>query len=207
MSIYGRHRKTKLPLQHNSKIHALGGQFGNLRRISIGRMRIDRKPASSPRKPCDHAACPPLLEASRRPDPKPVPPISQTGPTGSGKPVPLVLQTSPTGFGICSTLSLRGSVLRLKLRNPSPDGFVAKPPNPACRLRLLAATLHRLLISDFILLFLPPCGPHLIPSATGSLEPSLLVFSTPRRSHRHRPFALVLHLHQRKSSCNLHLQY
>jgi hypothetical protein len=34
-------------------------------------------------------------------------------------------------------------------------------------------------IHDFILLFLPPCGPHLTPLATGSLEQSLLVFSTP----------------------------
>jgi hypothetical protein len=32
---------------------------------------------------------------------------------------------------------------------------------------------------DFILLFFPPCGPHLTPLATGSLERSLLVFSTP----------------------------
>jgi hypothetical protein len=29
------------------------------------------------------------------------------------------------------------------------------------------------------LLFMPPCGPHLTPLATGSLERSLLVFSTP----------------------------
>jgi hypothetical protein len=34
-------------------------------------------------------------------------------------------------------------------------------------------------VHDFILLFMPPCGPHLTPLATGSLEPSLLVFSTP----------------------------
>jgi hypothetical protein len=27
------------------------------------------------------------------------------------------------------------------------------------------------------------------------------------RPHRRRPFALVLHLHQHQSSCNLHLQY
>jgi hypothetical protein len=37
------------------------------------------------------------------------------------------------------------------------------------------ATLHRLCVHDFFLLFLPLCGPHLIPSATRSLEPSLLV--------------------------------
>jgi hypothetical protein len=41
-------------------------------------------------------------------------------------------------------------------------------------LRLYQETVH-----DFILLFMPPCGPHLTPLATGSLERSLLVFSTP----------------------------
>jgi hypothetical protein len=41
-------------------------------------------------------------------------------------------------------------------------------------LRLNQETIH-----DFIPLFLPPCGPHLTPLATRSLEPSLLVFSTP----------------------------
>jgi hypothetical protein len=40
-------------------------------------------------------------------------------------------------------------------------------------LRLYQETVH-----DFILLFMPPCGPHLTPLATGSLERSLLVFST-----------------------------
>jgi hypothetical protein len=41
-------------------------------------------------------------------------------------------------------------------------------------LRLNQETVH-----NFVLLFLLPCGPHLTPLATGSLEPSLLVFSTP----------------------------
>jgi hypothetical protein len=41
-------------------------------------------------------------------------------------------------------------------------------------LRLNQETVH-----DFILLFMPPCGSHLTPLATGSLERSLLVFSTP----------------------------
>jgi hypothetical protein len=41
-------------------------------------------------------------------------------------------------------------------------------------LRLYKETVH-----DFILLFMLPCGPHLTPLATGSLEQSLLVFSTP----------------------------
>jgi hypothetical protein len=45
------------------------------------------------------------------------------------------------------------------------EGLILNPPNK---------TIH-----DFILLFMPPCGPHLTPLATGSLERSLLVFSTP----------------------------
>jgi hypothetical protein len=42
-------------------------------------------------------------------------------------------------------------------------------------LRLNQETVH-----DFIPLFLLPCGPHLTPLATEPVEPSLLVFSTPR---------------------------
>jgi hypothetical protein len=47
-------------------------------------------------------------------------------------------------------------------------------PGSTLVLRLNQETAH-----DFILLFMPPCGPHLTPLSTGSLEPSLLVFSTP----------------------------
>jgi hypothetical protein len=47
-------------------------------------------------------------------------------------------------------------------------------PGSTLVLRLYQETIH-----DFILLFMPPCGPHLTPLATGSLERSLLVFSTP----------------------------
>jgi hypothetical protein len=57
------------------------------------------------------------------------------------------------------------------------------------------------------LAFLPPCGPHLTPLATGSLESVLLVSPLLGGPARHRPFAPTLHLHQCKSSCNLHLQY
>jgi hypothetical protein len=41
-------------------------------------------------------------------------------------------------------------------------------------LRLNHETVH-----NFILLFMPPCGPHLTPLAIESLERSLLVFFTP----------------------------
>jgi hypothetical protein len=59
----------------------------------------------------------------------------------------------------------------------------------------------------FVLLFLPPCGPHLTMLATGSLESGLLVSPLLRGPARHRSFTPTLHLHQRKSSRNLHLQY
>jgi hypothetical protein len=51
---------------------------------------------------------------------------------------------------------------------------VPRNPGSTLVLRLYQETVH-----DFILLFMLPCGPHLAPLATGSLERSLLVFSTP----------------------------
>jgi hypothetical protein len=62
-------------------------------------------------------------------------------------------------------------------------------------------------IDDFVFLFLPPCGPHLTPLVTESLESGQLVSALLGGPARHRPFAPTLHLHQRKSSRNLHLQY
>jgi hypothetical protein len=47
-----------------------------------------------------------------------------------------------------------------------------RSPGSTLVLRLNQETVH-----DFVPLFLPPCGLHLTPLATGSLEPSLLVFS------------------------------
>jgi hypothetical protein len=42
----------------------------------------------------------------------------------------------------------------------------------------LVLKLYQETVHDFILLFMPPCGPHLTPLTTGSLERSLFVFST-----------------------------
>jgi hypothetical protein len=49
-----------------------------------------------------------------------------------------------------------------------------RSPGSTLVLRLNQETVH-----DFILLIMPPCGPHLTPLANGSLKRSLLVFSTP----------------------------
>jgi hypothetical protein len=42
----------------------------------------------------------------------------------------------------------------------------------------LVLWLNQETVLDFIMLFVPPCGPHLTLLATGSLKRSLLVFST-----------------------------
>jgi hypothetical protein len=69
--------------------------------------------------------------------------------------------------------------------------FVAQPRN---RLRLCLALLA------IMRLALDPVG-HRVPRT----KPTCL--SRPWKLHTHRPFALVVHPYQRKSNCNLHLQY
>jgi hypothetical protein len=67
------------------------------------------------------------------------------------------------------TLQTRCSLCQSPLMTRLP-----RSPGSTLVLRLNQETVH-----DFILLFMPPCGPHLTPLATGSLERSLHVFSTP----------------------------
>jgi hypothetical protein len=62
-------------------------------------------------------------------------------------------------------------------------------------------------VYDFVLLFFPPCGPHLTPFCHWSIEPSLFVSPLLGGPTRLRPFAPALHFNQHKSSRNLHLQY
>jgi hypothetical protein len=64
---------------------------------------------------------------------------------------------------------------RCSLRQSPLMTRLPRSPGSTLVLRLNQENVH-----DFILLFMPPCGPHLTPLATGSLERSLLVFYTPR---------------------------
>jgi hypothetical protein len=63
---------------------------------------------------------------------------------------------------------------RCSLRQSPLMTRLPRSPGSTLVLRLYEETAH-----DFILLFMLPCGPHLTPLATRSLERSLLVFSTP----------------------------
>jgi hypothetical protein len=71
----------------------------------------------------------------------------------------------------------------------------------------LVLRLNQETIPDFVLLFLPPCGPHLFSFGHWVYRAEPTCLSTPRWPHGLRPFVPALHLHQCKSSRNLHLQY
>jgi hypothetical protein len=120
----------------------------------------------------------------------------------------------------CCTSVFGSSVLALWI-NQGTQWFSGEPPETPrtrCSLRqsplmtrlpcspgsTLVLRLNQETVHDFILLFMPPCGPHLTPLATGSLEPSLLVFSTPG-GLTGDDLSRLFFTYQ--SSCNLHLQY
>jgi hypothetical protein len=88
-----------------------------------------------------------------------------------------------------------------------PDGFVVNHCKPHVQTTIVRCYPAPAPVNEFVLLFLPPCSPHLTPLTTGSLKPSLLVPLLLGGPARHRPFAPALHMHQHKSSRNLHLQY
>jgi hypothetical protein len=100
----------------------------------------------------------------------------------------------------CCCTSVFGSSVLALLNNQGTQWFYGEPPETPrtrCSLRqsplmtrltcspgsTLVLRLYQGTFHDFILPFLPPCGSHLTPLATGSLEQSLLVFST-WRPHR-----------------------
>jgi hypothetical protein len=109
---------------------------------------------------------------------------------------------STTGTQWFSGEPLEISRTRCSLRQSPLMTWLPHSPDSNLVLRLYQETVH-----DFILPFLPPCGPHLTPLATGSLgtKPTCLLHTW--GPHRQRAVALVLHPHQHQSSCNLHLQY
>jgi hypothetical protein len=96
----------------------------------------------------------------------------------------------------CRTSIFDSSVLAFWI-NQGTQWFSGEPPETPrtwCSLRqsplmtrlprspgsTLVLRLNQEIVHNFILSFLPSCGLHLTPLATGYLERSLLVFSTPR---------------------------
>jgi hypothetical protein len=85
-------------------------------------------------------------------------------------------------------------VLRAKPRNRPPMVLWANHQTPRARpglppsLLTLPPPCTGSIIHDFFLLVSPPCGPHLVPPSTGSLEPSLHVSPSPRGPSRLKTF-------------------
>jgi hypothetical protein len=119
--------------------------------------------ASSRRKPCDPAACPPLRSFPTCPDP------------------------------VSVVLGLR-TWLKPKPRNRPLMVLWANHQTPRARPGLPPSLLTRpppctgSIVHDFVLLVSPPCGPHLVPPSTGSLEPSQLVCPSPGGPSRLKTF-------------------
>jgi hypothetical protein len=107
-----------------------------------------------------------------------------------------MLHTGQTGQTHWSDRSVFGSSVLTLWINQGTQRFSGEPlktPRTRCSFRqsplmtrlprspgsILVLRLYEETVLDFILLFLPPCGSHLTPLATVSLERSLLVFSTP----------------------------
>jgi hypothetical protein len=150
----------------------LEGEIGNLCHRSIRR------------KPFDPDVCPPLRSLWTA--------SSHTSQTGA----PHRSDRYPPVRSVWSCyISVFGSSVLALWTNQGTQWFSGEPletPRTRCSLRqsplmtrlprspgsTLILRLNQEIVHDFILLFMPPCGPHLTPLATGSLEPSLLVFST-----------------------------
>jgi hypothetical protein len=167
----------------------LEGKIVNLCHRSIGRMPDDRNLLSL------DASLVILTRVLRFRDfglrhRTPVRPVLLTGQTGthrSDPPVRPVWSCCISVF-VCSVLALwinQGTQwfsgeppetprTRCSIRQSPLMTRLPRSPGSTLVLRLNQETVH-----DFILLFMPPCGPHLAKQATRSLERSLLVFSTP----------------------------
>jgi hypothetical protein len=85
-------------------------------------------------------------------------------------------------------------VLRPKPRNRPPMVLWANHQTPRARAGLPPSLLTQpppctgSIIHDFVLLISTPCGPHLVPPSTRSLEPSLLVSPSPGGPSRLKTF-------------------
>jgi hypothetical protein len=155
---------TRLPLTQLLAIQPTQGHLCNVCGSCHRTATPSPHPTSFRRKPCDPAKCPPPRSFLTRPDP-----------------VSVVLGPSDL-------------VLRPKPRNRPPMVLWANHQTPRARPGLPPSLLTRpppctgSIVHDFILLVSPPCGPHLVPPSTGSLEPRLLASPSPGGPSRLKTF-------------------
>jgi hypothetical protein len=149
----------------------LEGEFGNLCNHSIRRMPGNRNLLSLGAS----LATPTRVlrfEVSRLRRRTPVRPVWSCCSTVFGSSVLALWINQGTEW--FSSEPLETSRTRCSLQQSPLMTWLPRSSSSSLVFRLNQETVH-----DFILLFVPPCGPHLTPLATRSLERSLLVFSTP----------------------------
>jgi hypothetical protein len=181
----GGNRKSKIPLLNNLGYKPLKGGFGSLQVFSIGRMPGDRNllslDASLAIPTCVlrfedsglRRRTPGQTGAPHRSDRyPPVRPVWRCCSTVFGSLVLALWINQGTQWFCCEPLETPRT--RCSLRQSPLMTLLPHSPGSTLVLRFYQETVH-----DFILLFMPPYGPHLTPLATGSLERRLLVFSTP----------------------------
>jgi hypothetical protein len=89
----------------------------------------------------------------------------------------------------------------------NPVGFVVNCRKPRLQPSVVSRYPTLASIDDFVLLFLPPCGPHLTPLATGSLESGLLSSEAPQGIDLSRPLFTCTNANQAATcTCNTWLR-
>jgi hypothetical protein len=180
LRLYGGNRKSKIPFSNNYRYKPLKGGFGRLEAFSIGRIPGDRNLLS-----LDASLAIPTrvlrFEDSGLRRRTPAMSVLLTGQNDTHRSDPPV---SPVWH--CYSTIFGSSVLALWI-NQGTQWFSGDPPETPrnwCSLRqsplmtrlprspgsTLVLRLNQETVHDFILLFMPPSGPHLTPLTTGSLE-------------------------------------
>jgi hypothetical protein len=85
----------------------------------------------------------------------------------------------------------RASGLGFVVQPSNPAGFLVNRRKPLVQTPVMSRYPAPAPVRDFVLLFLPPCSPHLTPLAIGSLKTSLLVSPLLGGPARHRPSRLL----------------
>jgi hypothetical protein len=154
---------TRLPLTHYWRYNPRRGIYVMFVGLAIGRPRLLR----TPRPPdASHAILSRVLrfEASRH---------------------ARIPSPSCWAFGLCFEAQSRNRPLMVLWANhQTPRARPGLPPSPLTRPPPCTGSI----VHDFVLLVSPPCGPHLVPPSTGSLEPILLVSPSPGGPSRLKTF-------------------
>jgi hypothetical protein len=154
---------TRLPLTQQLTIQPTQGIYVMFVGLAIGRPRLRR----TPRLPTQAMRSRRVSSASKLPD-TPGSRLRRVGPSD------LVLRPKPRNR----------PPMVLWANHQTPRAWSGLPPSLLTRPPPRTGSI----VHDFVFLVSPPCGPHLVPLSTGSLELSLLVSPSPGGPSRLKTF-------------------